>query len=905
MKCLLCGLVFPGNRARGLEHFTKKRPALRCPNATIAIYRRLRAANVELPLDVEEMLQREDEAAAQTVPNLPLPAICAADDVGGGPGVEQREEGPTMTGATMTEVTRRSAPARRQRQMPIDRYVRNPRQREIDLAAMDLFAQNAIPFNVAKSSSWKKFCELCFGPQSAARCPLKHVPYNALREELLDSRKQTYLEREAKLRVDWEKTGCTLITDGTTDICGRSLLNYILARRDRPVFIKCDHVKRKDKNSAAMLESWKTFLRENRQATAICTDSFASNKAAAEALGKDPKFAYIYWIPCTAHCMDLFLHDLGGMTWAKKILDEANEVVKFFRIHSAPREMLFGHGKTVLKRPQTTRFGTNFIMLERLKEKEARVKDTVNNMEWEEMQWPYAIRDKALLVERLVQSTYFWNDVRMMFILMEGAFSILRMVDRDVHCISRVYDAAVALKNCVLAAPLTEGQRVEVLKVVSNRTDQLLGPVHTVARLLDPNLRDRGVFSDPTLMTQFRGVVEHLVGARGTPQYQECIDSLYAFQREQGIFGDPEVQRRGRLDSALDWWEDHGRGHPALQRLALRILSMWTASSPAERNWSTWALVHTKDRNKLEHERVEKLVYLHWNLRYEGRVQGKATNNSGWLGNLNAETDADDEEDETAAADECTRGTTSAIGSTSVARPTCGGGGTAMAQRKCAIGGTMTRFPATATATATSRSGSTNNSTSTSNNKSSSVSNSDNSSTNSNSDNGKKRNCTGSSNNSDNSNSNSSSSNKRNCTSSNNNIDSSNSNIIRSATSKNNSSSNNGNKCNSISSSNNNGSSTSGINSSNIINSSSSSSSSNIRNSGSTTINNRGSSSNNSKNSSGSSKNNNKSRSSNNTNSDAAPATTSKATRAAATTTTARSTAAPVGGAATLAARGA
>ncbi|GBG85474.1 hypothetical protein CBR_g40115 [Chara braunii] len=182
MKCLLCGLVFPGNRARGLEHFTKKRPALRCPNATIAIYRRLRAANVELPLDVEEMLQREDEAAAQTVPNLPLPAICAADDVGGGPGVEQREEAPAMTGATMTEVTCRSAPARRQRQMPIDRYVRNPRQREIDLAAMDLFAQNAIPFNVAKSSSWKMFCELCFGPQSATRCPLKHVSYNALRE---------------------------------------------------------------------------------------------------------------------------------------------------------------------------------------------------------------------------------------------------------------------------------------------------------------------------------------------------------------------------------------------------------------------------------------------------------------------------------------------------------------------------------------------------------------------------------------------------------------------------------------------------------------------------------------------------------------------------------------------------
>ncbi|GBG88090.1 hypothetical protein CBR_g46579 [Chara braunii] len=621
MQCLLCGVVFPGNRARGIEHFTKKRQGLLCPNVTVTIYRRLRAANVELPPDVAEMLQREDEAATQTVQDLPLPAICGGDDVGGGADVEQGGEAATIVDATATEVTSRPTPARTLRQTLMGRYVRNPRQREIDLATMDLFAQNAIPFNVAKSNSWKKFYEACFGPKSATRCSLKHVPYDALREELMDSRKETYLEREAKLRVDWEEKGCTLITDGTTDICGRSMLNYILEGRDRPVFIKCDHVKRKDKNSAAMLEPWKSFLRE----------SITSGYRVAENSG-----------------MKILKND-----------------------------------KTVLKRPNAIRFGTNFIMLKRLKKKEKQVKNTVNNMEWEEMQWPYAIRDKACFVERLVQSTHFWNDIRMVFDLMEGAYSVLRMVDRDVHCISHVYDAAVALKNCVFAVPLTEGQRAEVLEVVSNRTDQLLSPVPAVARLLDPMLRDRGMFSDPTLMTQFRGVVEHLVGGRGTPQYQECIDFLCAFQREQGIFGDPEVQRRGSMDSALDWWEDHGRGHPALQRLALQIPSMWTASSPAERNWSTLALVHTKDRNKLEHERVEKLVYLHWNLRYKGRVQGTATNKSGWLGLTNIETDAGDVDNEAAVANECADGTVtrSAIGSTFVPRPTGGGGVTSIAQR--------------------------------------------------------------------------------------------------------------------------------------------------------------------------------------------------------------------------------
>ncbi|KAH7285019.1 hypothetical protein KP509_33G007900 [Ceratopteris richardii] len=53
----------------------------------------------------------------------------------------------------------------------------------------------------------------------------------------------------------------------------------------------------------------------------------------------------------------------------------------------------------------------------------------------------------------------------------------------------------------------------------------------------------------------------------------------------------------------------------AQRELAIRILSQDCSVSPCERNWSTWALFHTKKRNRLSTTQLERLVYCHCNLR--------------------------------------------------------------------------------------------------------------------------------------------------------------------------------------------------------------------------------------------------------------------------------------------------
>lgn len=52
-----------------------------------------------------------------------------------------------------------------------------------------------------------------------------------------------------------------------------------------------------------------------------------------------------------------------------------------------------------------------------------------------------------------------------------------------------------------------------------------------------------------------------------------------------------------------------------LQKYAIWIVSQFVSSSGCERNWSTFALVHTKVRNRLGYEKLHKLVYVHYNLK--------------------------------------------------------------------------------------------------------------------------------------------------------------------------------------------------------------------------------------------------------------------------------------------------
>ncbi|GBG82983.1 hypothetical protein CBR_g36509 [Chara braunii] len=76
----------------------------------------------------------------------------------------------------------------------------------------------------------------------------------------------------------------------------------------------------------------------------------------------------------------------------------------------------------------------------------------------------------------------------------------------------------------------------------------------------------------------------------------------------QRCTGDAETYESGC------WWSRYGQCAPVLQVIALRVMYMMMCSSPAERNWAVHEGLQTKKHNRLEFDKVVKLVEISTNV---------------------------------------------------------------------------------------------------------------------------------------------------------------------------------------------------------------------------------------------------------------------------------------------------
>ncbi|MQL71227.1 hypothetical protein Taro_003545 [Colocasia esculenta] len=104
-----------------------------------------------------------------------------------------------------------------------------------------------------------------------------------------------------------------------------------------------------------------------------------------------------------------------------------------------------------------------------------------------------------------------------------------------------------------------------------------------------------------------------------TPEKRlEAQLQMDAYKMKTGIYSDSQLQYAIGRVSSVEWWvmaQNRHLGNNALAFIAIRVLRQTTSASQCERNWSTFNHVHSKIRNRLKAERLDKLVYCHYNMR--------------------------------------------------------------------------------------------------------------------------------------------------------------------------------------------------------------------------------------------------------------------------------------------------
>ncbi|GJX72443.1 hAT dimerization domain, ribonuclease H-like domain protein [Tanacetum coccineum] len=255
-----------------------------------------------------------------------------------------------------------------------------------------------------------------------------------------------------------------------------------------------------------------------------------------------------------------------------------------------------------------TRFASITVMLKRLKLIKTGLQAMVISEEWSSYRDDDTVKAN-FVKEKIVNDDMGRDKVSYILSFTGPIYEMIRACDTDKPCLHLVYEMWDSMIEKVKIEIYKKEKRsisqkslfydvvhgILVARWAKNNT-----PLHCLAHSLNPRY-----YSDAWLLEDSTRSAPH----RDAEISQERIN---CFRR---LFPNDDEHSKV-LD---DWWVNFGAQPPFLQTLAFRLLGQPSSSSCAERNWSTYAFIHSLRRNKLTTSRAQDLVYIHNNLRLLSR----------------------------------------------------------------------------------------------------------------------------------------------------------------------------------------------------------------------------------------------------------------------------------------------
>ncbi|XP_027171819.1 uncharacterized protein LOC113771439 [Coffea eugenioides] len=235
----------------------------------------------------------------------------------------------------------------------------------------------------------------------------------------------------------------------------------------------------------------------------------------------------------------------------------------------------------------------------------------------------YAKDSKAKKFVHLVIDSMFWKECATIVQLTEPLVRGLRIVDSDERpAMGYLYATMHRVRQELFTRFIRKKKIVDTyLRIIDSRWDgiasqksscywflfnpsyqynyvELKKHKHMTSGLLD--VIERYSYVNPDLMSNLTREIK-------------------LFYKAEGDFGRVFAIRDRDVMLPNEWWTCYGNSAPNLQKLAIHVLSQACSASGCKRNWSLFEYIRSKKRNRLEHQKLNDLVYVHYNLRLQQR----------------------------------------------------------------------------------------------------------------------------------------------------------------------------------------------------------------------------------------------------------------------------------------------
>ncbi|XP_035837154.1 uncharacterized protein LOC110930875 [Helianthus annuus] len=323
------------------------------------------------------------------------------------------------------------------------------------------------------------------------------------------------------------------------------------------------------------------------------------------------KYPSVTWTPCATHCLNLLLKDVSELENVAKLVKLASRITVFIYNHKMPLNWLRKReGWTEIIRPGPTRFGTTFIALKSLVDHKNDLQALVISNEFKKI----SNLGNATECKEVVMNEIFWSNCLITVTVMAPLLRVLRLCDMDEKpSLPYVFEGMNQADKGVKA--IFKGKE-DLYKPYTDIIDarwkkMLCSSIHCAAYWLNPAYQydKKNLYKGKEV---FKGFLEMVEKNFSVNEVIDITTSLGKFRDGEECFS---------RSSAVASRKPNGGDYPLMQNFAVRILSQTASSSGCERNWSVFERIHTKKRNRLEHERLNDLVFVHYNLRLQNRLK--------------------------------------------------------------------------------------------------------------------------------------------------------------------------------------------------------------------------------------------------------------------------------------------
>ncbi|GBG70019.1 hypothetical protein CBR_g4846 [Chara braunii] len=657
LKCKLCGKEFVGPQSRACFHFTNPSDTARCRGTSGKILHALQQKGAVIPQKLWHLVEdfvwktsgtkwdhenddggngdddcdseeEEEESsdmgcqgqggaaneAAPTTGRVAVAAAAAADEGNRG----NKDHGAGTHGGGFTVVGNNDEPV--EKKITPEEY-----QKNVHMATARFFYACGIPFRTVLHFTFQKLHEV-YMVLVDDEYKIPPPTYEALATSLLDAVKAELEERVAALRSSW-KMACSFLTNGTTSTT--SIMNFVLGGETGMFLLKTQDMSKLRLPPVVLAKEWAHTISEvgPHLIDAIVTDFGLVNVDAAKllSLSEDQAISSIPWVPCAVDWCNLLLNDLHSDLWLETVILEARDITIFVKTHGRPLAMMREiEGCKDLIKPDDVVYGVDLLNLKKLQEMRWVLHKLVSSQKWKLTPWTDRLLESAQRMFHLVRDSAWWERVQQVVNLLKPINDLMKMLDTDARRGSKVWETGRILEQRVDALQAPADVKARLVDAIKSRVGMIMTPAYGAAYLLDPKNRDGGgIKSFPQSAIENAVLyLERVCGGRQSEEFVAAFASLPVFHRRDPSASDAWGGKQGDLDASnadihgTTWWAKHGNDHPALQKVAIRALNTWSIASPCERKWVPQpSFILREWKRKMPWSTLEKLIYVHWNLR--------------------------------------------------------------------------------------------------------------------------------------------------------------------------------------------------------------------------------------------------------------------------------------------------